>query len=142
MLFVERYGMADPDCFPWSEAASLYTAKPHGASLSAMPLSPTSDRSGYTMRIWLGSATSIVDPAQKKQWIDLIGPMAVMIVPPVDFGALREGIYTPTTTVTGETHALLVVGFNDDARYWIVKNSWGPIGVSVDLEKFRMTLGC
>lgn len=124
-IFVERYGLADPDCFPWSESATLYTAKPHGPALSAMPLSPTPDRAGRTMRIAAGATTTLTDPAQKKQWIDLVGPMAVMIVPPVDFGALRSGIYTPTTTVTGGAHALLVVGFNDEERYWIVKNSWG-----------------
>lgn len=125
-IFVERYGLADPDCFPWSESAALYTAKPHGASLSALPLSPTSDRSGRTMRIAAGAITSLTDPAQKKQWIDLVGPMAVIIVPPNDFGSLGSGIYMPTTTVTGGAHALLVVGFNDDDRCWIVKNSWGP----------------
>jgi len=125
-IFVERYGLADPDCFPWSEAAALYTAKPHGASLTAMPMSTTSDRSGRSMRIAAGATTSLTDPGQKKQWMDLVGPMAVMIVPPVDFGALGSGIYKPTTTVIGQAHALLVVGFNDDSRYWIVKNSWGP----------------
>jgi hypothetical protein len=79
------------------------------------------------MRIAAGATTTLTDPAQKKQWIDLVGPMAVMIRPPADFGALRSGIYVPTTTATGEAHALLVVGFNDEERYWIVKNSWGPI---------------
>lgn len=29
-IFVERYGLADPDCFPWSEWATLYTAKEGG----------------------------------------------------------------------------------------------------------------
>jgi hypothetical protein len=124
-IFVERYGLADPDCFPWSESAAIYTAKPHGANLSAMPLSTTSDRSGRSMRIAAGATTSLTDTAQKKNWIDLVGPMAVMLVPPADFGSLGTGIYMPTTTVRGAAHALLVVGFNDDNRYWIVKNSWG-----------------
>ncbi|HEX2040818.1 MAG TPA: C1 family peptidase [Acidimicrobiales bacterium] len=124
-IFVERYGLADPDCFPFSEAASLYTAKPHGASLSAMPLSPTPDRAGRTMRVPAGSTTGISDVAQKKRWIDLVGPMAVMIVPPPDFNAVSSGIYRPTQQGQGIAHALLVVGFDDDERYWIVKNSWG-----------------
>ncbi len=29
-VFVERYGLADPDCFPFSESAALYTAKEEG----------------------------------------------------------------------------------------------------------------
>lgn len=126
-IFVERYGLADPDCFPWSESAALYTAKPHGANLSATPLSTTSDRSGRTMRIAAGATTSLSIPAQKKQWIDLVGPMAVMISPPATFGSLGSGVYKHTITdPAGIPHALLVVGFNDNDRYWIVKNSWGP----------------
>jgi Papain family cysteine protease/FG-GAP-like repeat len=122
--FVERYGFADPDCFPWGVAASLYTSKP-GPAPQATPLSPTPDRAGRTMRIAVGTRTSLSDVAQKKQWIDLVGPMATMVNFPQDFGGLRDGIYTPTTSVLGGQHALLVVGFNDDDRCWIVKNSWG-----------------
>ena len=124
-IFVERYGLADPDCYPWTEAAGLYTSKPHGGEMRATPLSPTPDRAGRSLRVGAGHAVSISDPAQKREWIDLVGPMAVIVVPPVDFGALGTGIYMPTTTALGGAHALLVVGFNDDERYWIVKNSWG-----------------
>ncbi len=123
-IFAERYGIADSDCFPWSVAASLYTARPHGANLKAFPLSPTPDRVGRTVRV--PAANSITDVALKKQWIDQVGPMATMFTPPPDFGALGSGIYTPTIPGTGVAHALLVVGFNDNEQYWIVKNSWGP----------------
>ena len=127
-IFVERYGLADPDCFPWSESAALYTAKPHGPALSATPLSTTSDRLGRTMRIAAGANYTVTDPAQKKDWLYLRGPMATMISPPVTFGSLGSGIYMHTTTdPEGEAHALLVVGFNDNDRCWIVKNSWGLI---------------
>jgi hypothetical protein len=124
-IFVERYGLADPDCFPFGEAASLYPAKPHGAALTAMPLSPTPDRAGRTLRVPAGSTTSLSDIAAKKRWLDLVGPMAVMIVPPPDFGSIGSGIYVPTQPGQGIAHALLVVGFNDDERCSIVKNSWG-----------------
>lgn len=123
-IAAERFGVADPDCFPWSEAAALYTAKPHGVDMSALPLSPTPDRRGRTVRIDANRHTSISNDAQKKQWIDLVGPMAVMFAPPGDLNALGSGIYT--TTGSGAAHALLVVGFNDDDACWIVKNSWGP----------------
>ncbi|MEV4550945.1 hypothetical protein [Nonomuraea wenchangensis] len=73
--------------FPWGEAAALYTAKPHGAGLSATPLSPTPDRTGRTMRIAAGATTTLTAPDQKRQWIDLVVPMAVMVVPPADFDA-------------------------------------------------------
>ena len=124
--FVERYGLADPGCFPWSEEVSLFTAKPHGAALSAFPLSTTSDRSGRTMRIRPGTFVSLTTDKQKKDWLDLVGPMVVQVPVRADFGALGTGIYTPTpaSPIRGD-HLMLVVGFNDTDQCWIVKNSWG-----------------
>lgn len=143
-IFVERYGLADPDCFPWGESAALYTAREGGAALEATPLSPTPDRVGRTVRIAPGMATALTDPAQKRQWIDARGPMATMITPPPDFSLLGAGIYKPTVPGSGPAHALLVVGYNDDQRYWIVKNSygttWGVGGfglVSYDADLFE-----
>ena len=124
-IFVERYGLADPDCFPWSEAAALYTAKPHGPALSALPLSPTSDRAGRTMKIRPGTLVSLSTDKQKKDWIDLVGPMVVQVPVRWDFNALGTQIYVPSPAsgIRGE-HLMLVVGFNDDDQCWIVKNSW------------------
>ena len=123
-IFAERYGLADPDCFPWSPYASLYTAKPHGAALTALPLSPTPDRAGRTMRIDPGQLTVLADVEQKKTWIDAVGPMAIMVNPPGDFSALHDGVYQTTGPGAG-VHALLVVGYDDPGAFWIVKNSWG-----------------
>lgn len=122
--FVERYGLADPDCFPFGLSAALYTAREGGAGGEATPLSPTPDRAGRTVRIAPGMVTTMTDVAQKKYWIDTTGPMATMVNPPPDFALLQGQIYT-TSTGSGPTHALLVVGYNDDQQYWIVKNSWG-----------------
>src|SRR5690349_3094213 len=47
--FVELFGLADPDCFPWSESFALFTAK-HPGSVPFIPLSPTPDREGRTVR--------------------------------------------------------------------------------------------
>jgi Papain family cysteine protease len=120
--FVQNYGIADPDCFPYTEAAAIYSSE---EGKGALPLSPTSDRAGRTVRA--PATTTITDVTQKKNWIDTVGPMAMMFNPPVDFDAYGGGVYIPTTNVTGGAHCLLVVGFNDDAPqpYWIVKNSWG-----------------
>ncbi len=41
-----------------------------------------------------------------------------------DFYAYNGGIYEPTTTNGGGMHAVLIVGYNDDDEYWIIKNSW------------------
>jgi Papain family cysteine protease len=125
-IFVERYGLADPGCFPWSEAASLYTAKPHGSALSALPLSPTPDRAGRTMKIRPGTFVSLTTDKQKKDWLDLVGPTVVQVPIRWDFSAVGSQIYhpNPASPVRGD-HLMLVVGFNDDDQCWIVKNSWG-----------------
>ena len=86
-IAAERYGVADPDCLPWSEATVLYTAKPHGASMTAMPLSPTPDRAGRTVRVAPNSHT-VIDAGHvydKKRWLNLVGPMAFMCTLPADF---------------------------------------------------------
>jgi hypothetical protein len=125
-IAAERYGVADPDCLAWSEAAVLYTAKPHGAAMTAMPLSPTPDRVGRTVRVDAGTHTTIGagKVADKKDWLTLVGPMAFMCTLPADFTS-TTGIYSRTTTNDDGVHAMLVVGFSDTDRCWIVKNSWG-----------------
>jgi Papain family cysteine protease len=119
--FVEKFGLSDPDCFPWTLHAALLTAK-HAGSVPFVPLSPTPDRLGRTVKA--PAVTSITKLADKKDWLQNVGPMAVMFNPPADFGSLGTGIYVPATTVIGAAHAVLVVGFDDAQQFWIVKNSW------------------
>ena len=126
-IAAERYGIADPDCMAWSEAAVLYTAKPHGAAMTAMPLSPTPDRAGRTVRLDAGPHTVLGSGvvADKKRWLNLVGPMAFMCTLPADFtGAPPTGIYSRATPVDDGVHAMLVVGFDDINQCWIIKNSW------------------
>ncbi len=123
-IFAERYGVADPDCFPWSESMSIYLSKPHGTSMDAFPISTTPDRSGRVVKV--KGTTSLQIVADKKNWIDTRGPMSFMINLPPDFAAHGTGIYTPAgATTSRQSHAMLVVGFSDTDRCWIVKNSWG-----------------
>lgn len=127
-IAAERYGVADPDCMAWSEAAVLYTAKPHGAAMTAMPLSPTPDRAGRTVRIDAGAHTVIGNGhlTDKKKWLNVVGPMAFMCTLPADFtGAPPTGIYSRATAADGGVHAMLVVGFDDFNQCWIIKNSYG-----------------
>jgi len=126
-IAAERFGVADPDCMAWSEAAVLYTAKPHAVNMTARPLSPTPDRAGRTVRIDPGTHGTVGDVAGKRDWLIKTGPMAVMCTLPVAFGAAPAvGVYTrPVPFQDDGVHAMLVVGFDDTQRCWIVKNSWG-----------------
>ena len=102
----QNYGIADPDSFPWSEAANIYSAR---EGSGALPLSPTPDRAGRTVRV--GGVVTINDVAKKKSWIDAVGPMAVMCDPWADFGGYSGGVYMPTTTALLGEHCLLVRRF-------------------------------
>lgn len=42
-----------------------------------------------------------------------------------DFGWYRSGVYRPTTPEIVALHAICIVGYDDEAGCWIVKNSWG-----------------
>ena len=127
-IAAERFGVADPDCLAWSEAALLYTAKPHGGAMTSMPLSPTPDRAGRTLRIDAGTH-SVIDAgrvSEKKKWLNLVGPMAFMATLPTDFSAApATGVYSTATGGDGGVHAMACVGFDDVSKSWIVKNSWG-----------------
>jgi hypothetical protein len=127
-IAAQRYGVADPDCFPWTTWVALYLSRPHAGDMQDLPIAPTPDRPGRTVRIAEGSFTTLTTTDQKKQWIDAVGPAAAMFVPPTDFNGYSGGIYTPTVPPAPNiAHAVLVVGFDDVNQCWIVKNSWGPI---------------
>lgn len=122
----ERFGLADPDCIPWSENFVLYLARPHGADMKALPISPTPDRAGRTVRVAPGQFSTVASIADKKQWLTNVGPMAVQVILPIDFSAApAAGIFTTALGGNGGSHYMLVVGFDDAQSCWIVKNSWG-----------------
>lgn len=123
LVFVQKHGLADPDCFPFGEAAALYTGQDSNGTTTF--LSPTPDREGRTLRVVAAASNTITDVELKKKWLDEVGPMATMVSPPIDFNSLGSGIYVPTTTQLGGPHAMLIVGYDDAQEYWIVKNSWG-----------------
>lgn len=52
-------------------------------------------------------------------------PVAVGFVVYEDFVSYESGVYSETGSFIEGLHAVLVVGWNDDEEYFIVKNSWG-----------------
>ncbi len=113
--WVKAHGIADPDCFPWTTADIPYT--------------PTPDRSGRTVRI--SNYNLVGSVADQKTWLDTVGPLATFFEVWQDFFAYGSGVYrkqtmigtTPNTAVGG--HLMLIVGYDDTAGCWILKNSWG-----------------
>jgi C1A family cysteine protease len=53
------------------------------------------------------------------------GPVVVYFQVYDDFHFYKGGVYRHTWGEAGGGHAMLLVGYNDTGRYWIIKNSWG-----------------
>lgn len=112
----DNEGIADPDCFPWTVADIVYT--------------PTPDRKGRTVRI--PTFIPVGNVNDQKDWLDTVGPLVTWFAVWTDFFALGNGVYQkinvfPSGKANKEEggHFMLIVGYDDAAGCWIVKNSWG-----------------
>ena len=67
---------------------------------------------------WGGSAAKVKEALKK-------GPLVTTLKVYEDFLVYSSGIYTSVSNKMVGGHAVSLVGFNDEGRYWIVRNSWG-----------------
>jgi C1A family cysteine protease len=65
-----------------------------------------------------GSATKVKEALKK-------GPLVTTLTVYEDFLVYSSGIYKSVSRKSVGGHAVSLVGFNDEGRYWIVRNSWG-----------------
>ncbi|MFA5406514.1 MAG: C1 family peptidase [Candidatus Nanoarchaeia archaeon] len=65
------------------------------------------------------------DVSTIKQAINDYGPITVYMAVFTDFFLYGGGIYSYTWGSLNGYHAVIIVGYNDTAGYWICKNSWG-----------------
>jgi C1A family cysteine protease len=76
----------------------------------------------YKAAAW-GSVDQTVDAI--KQAVATYGPVPTAFMVYEDFMNYQGGVYSYTSGKQDGGHAILVVGYNDDGQYFIVKNSWG-----------------
>jgi hypothetical protein len=69
----------------------------------------------------------IEDWGAAKEWIVINGPIIATMKITSDFECYREGIYSSVlySSASSSDHAVCIVGYDDNAGYWICKNSWG-----------------
>lgn len=114
--WVRTNGIADAGYVPRPPGPSRRGAPP--------PYSARAERLARAARV--GAVHPIVGAAAMRRWLDLVGPLLAHFAPPDDFGAYGRGVYRPKGfSAPGEGHEVLIVGYSDDAKCWIVKNSWG-----------------
>jgi len=69
---------------------------------------------------------NITDVAQRKAYLSSTGPLVCSITSYDEFGAfVGDGIFSPSSAaqVLGG-HDILIIGYSETEKYWLVKNSW------------------
>ena len=79
----------------------------------------------YKINDWVYVTQASPTANALKNALDTYGPLSTLMNVYTDFYYYRSGVYEHTTGSIAGAHAVLMVGYNDTGRYFIVKNSWG-----------------
>jgi C1A family cysteine protease len=107
-------GIADWPCDPYEATLHQYE---HCA-----------DRSGRATHIPYFQSLGVIE--DQKRWLDQYGPLIATFILYSDFGSWKpaapDSVYSwdGVSESTGN-HITLIVGYDDDKKAWIMKNSWG-----------------
>ena len=110
-------GVTDEACLP-------YTSGANGKDQSCSDACSNSSERSYKIRRaesvggWYPNENDLIDALK-------LGPVLSRMSVYEDFIAYKSGIYRHTTGGYLGGHAVVIVGYDKNERYWIVKNSWG-----------------
>lgn len=108
--WMKKNGVADPGCWAY-ETQNL-------------PYKPTPDRSGRTVK--LTDYVTLSNISDQKTWLDNVGPLSACFTVYNDFFGYSSGVYTANTaTGVAGGHCIVIVGYDDSKKAWLVRNSWG-----------------
>ncbi len=79
----------------------------------------------YRIGSWSYVATSSPTVDGIKNALNTYGPLVTTMAVYNDFFSYRSGVYAYATGSLAGYHAVQIVGYDDVAQYFIVKNSWG-----------------
>ena len=111
--WIKQNGVADPGCWPYIPGERVTGA-------TADRLGRTGKLDGYT---WLSGA------ANMKAWIDANGPISACFACYPDFdGACQNDSVYVCNPASGKSdgHCIVIVGYDDAKKAWLIRNSWGP----------------
>ncbi len=110
--YLIEYGVPDEGCFPDPHL-------PYDTSFESIP--------GWENRTVKISEWGWVDlqPEAMKQALVEHGPLIICMLTRADFFRYHRGIYIPRGPVKGG-HVITIFGYNDEDRYWLIRNSAGP----------------
>lgn len=99
-------GVVEEACFPYSpgDQACNRCAEPTFSNIAA----------------W----QEITAPSDMKDWLANRGPLITCFTVYDDFYKYQSGVYHHVSGAYSGGHCVSCVGYDDDQRYWICKNSW------------------
>jgi hypothetical protein len=111
LAYAKQTGIAEEACFPYGD--------------SDRDCATCASKADRMLRI--GADPEIIPIAERKRHLAENGPLVACLAVYRDFMAYKSGVYKRTNNaeLLGY-HAVSCVGYDDDARAWICKNSWGP----------------
>jgi C1A family cysteine protease len=115
--FLKSKGVPDEACFPYESGAM---------GKDAACTSTCSNAAARSEKIVEGTMPSFFfpNPAAVKEALKK-GPLMATMRVHEDFVFYKGGVYKHTTGKALGGHAIMLVGYNDAEKYWILQNSWG-----------------
>lgn len=104
-----RRGVPEEGCFPYQD--------------QDMDCRMADDRDKRLLVV--DESQEILDVPARKEFIDQTGPVVACMAVYRDFLYYRSGIYRHVTGDLAGYHAICCVGYSEQDRCWICKNSWG-----------------
>jgi len=112
--YMKAVGLGGDSWFPYQDSDQVPCP-------STLPSNLAKIESYLSVTLGADNATTITN---LENAIYTYGPAAAYFNVNQDFFNYRSGVYSHTGDTT-INHMVLIVGYNDPARYWIVQNSWG-----------------
>jgi len=115
--YMQKSGVPDETCFP-------YTSGGDGKDLACNQTCSDAGKrtlkiTGYTQPSFFFQDQNAVKEALMK------GPLMTSMIVYEDFLFYKGGVYSHTTGSQLGGHAITMMGWDDEAKAWIVRNSWG-----------------
>ena len=132
---IKSIGAPSETCFSYLCPAYNPSPDPVLGCTNTVPCDPCDD---WEAEVWKITDYAKVTPATTDAYklaLQEYGPLDVPMYAPEDFFFYESGVYEPTWSspeweerFRGQAnHEVVLVGFDDPRRAWIVKNSWGPL---------------